>query len=255
MRLSPVSAAGALTRAWTRVYTCGLPPDERRSRQAEIESDVWELQHDAAESRTDSRRTGLLMLARLLLGLPYDVVWRLEQLTLEEPLSWLKPAITLVSFALASTLVIAAHPAVDLERGLRVDVLALGWLQIGGLRPRLVPAVSFRLKNVSEQTLHTLQVNALFGREKHEGLGTAYAIVAGSRGVAPGETTKALLLKAQSGYTDNDPDRLRPGAVFRLLQLDDSTMVTLFAKHESHSWTRLGEYRIAPGHLASEYKR
>jgi hypothetical protein len=57
------------------------------------------------------------------LGLPHDLLWRLEWLTLETPLSCLKPAITVISVAVASTFVAAAHPPGDLTRGLEVDVL------------------------------------------------------------------------------------------------------------------------------------
>jgi hypothetical protein len=40
----------ALVRAWTRVYTWQMPADEREARRSEIESDLWELQHDADTS-------------------------------------------------------------------------------------------------------------------------------------------------------------------------------------------------------------
>src|SRR5262252_8042721 len=63
-------------RGWTRVYTTGLPPLVGEARRREIESDVWELQQD-----DDDRGLGvpLQLLGRLFLGVPDDLLWRVER--------------------------------------------------------------------------------------------------------------------------------------------------------------------------------
>lgn len=66
-----MSALHALVRAWTRLYTVALPPEIRDRRRAEIESDVWESEHDP-----DVPRHALLL--RLLRGMPAELLWRLE---------------------------------------------------------------------------------------------------------------------------------------------------------------------------------
>ena len=66
----------ALVRAWTRLYTCGLPATVRTARRAEIDSDLWELEHDAEEPRRG--RTAGVILIRLFAGVPDDVAWRME---------------------------------------------------------------------------------------------------------------------------------------------------------------------------------
>jgi TonB family protein len=69
--------AVAAVRLWTRVYTSGLPPATADARRAEVESDLWESAHD---SDPDIRSHLFLQIAaRLLIGIPDDLGWRLEQ--------------------------------------------------------------------------------------------------------------------------------------------------------------------------------
>jgi hypothetical protein len=60
-----------LVRIWTHLYTFALPSDIRDRRRAEIESDVWESEHDP-----DVPHHALAF--RLLRGMPSDLLWRLE---------------------------------------------------------------------------------------------------------------------------------------------------------------------------------
>lgn len=62
-----------LLRAWTRLYTWGMRPEMRDARRAEIESDIWESQH-----QPDSNTGAFQILLRLLLGIPADLSWRAE---------------------------------------------------------------------------------------------------------------------------------------------------------------------------------
>ena len=60
-----------LVRIWTHLYTFALPSEIRDRRRAEIESDVWESEHDP-----DVPHHALVL--RLLRGMPADLLWRLE---------------------------------------------------------------------------------------------------------------------------------------------------------------------------------
>ena len=51
MNASLLGAAVALVRAWTWLYTSGMQPQPRDRRRAEVESDLWEFQRDAARER------------------------------------------------------------------------------------------------------------------------------------------------------------------------------------------------------------
>src|SRR5205814_8106840 len=91
----------------------------------------------------------------------------------------------LVSVAAASAA--ACGPTVDLTKGLQVTVVNTGWYDVGIVngQNKLVPAVSFTLKNVSERTLVSLQVNALFRRvSENDEWGSELVIAAGSSGLA-----------------------------------------------------------------------
>jgi len=63
-----------MVRVWTCVYTFGLPEDHRVRRQREIESDLWESLNDQ-----DAPVALWALLARLILGVPDDLGWRVEQ--------------------------------------------------------------------------------------------------------------------------------------------------------------------------------
>lgn len=65
-------AAIDAVRAWTRLYTLGLPAALRAERRADIESDLWESQHAPVGA------TAAQIVARLLFGVIDDVTWRFE---------------------------------------------------------------------------------------------------------------------------------------------------------------------------------
>jgi len=62
-------------RQWTRFYTLGMAESIRDARLGEIESDLWE-QHKEGDNP-------LLVLSRLLRGLPDDFRWRVEHMANE----------------------------------------------------------------------------------------------------------------------------------------------------------------------------
>jgi TonB family protein len=77
MRRALLRAALSLVRAWTKVYSAGLQTELRDARREEIESDLWETQH---ESRADRARSSASdVIARLVVGIPDDLGWRMEQ--------------------------------------------------------------------------------------------------------------------------------------------------------------------------------
>src|ERR1700681_4313140 len=100
----------------------------------------------------------------------------------------------LLGFA-SALLLSGCSPTVDLTKGVQIQIVASGWLDAGIVdgKNKIVPAVSFTLKNVSDQTLVSLQVNGVFRRtsEKEE-WGSGLLTAAGSSGLAPGATTAPL---------------------------------------------------------------
>ena len=134
-------------------------------------------------------------------------------------------------------------PAVDLTKGLQVTIVNTGWFDAGIIngQNKLVPLVSFSLKNLSNRKLTTLQVNALFRRvTENDEWGSGFLTVAGSEGLAPGASTTPLTVKSTLGYTGSDQSRQE------MLQNSHfvDAKVELFAKYGSTQWTRLGAYPI-----------
>lgn len=137
----------------------------------------------------------------------------------------------------------ACGPAVDLTTGLAIEMPTTGWVDAGMVdgQNKLVPAVTFTVKNVSHQTLRALQVNAVFRRvTEREGWGDGFRSVAGSGGLAPGAAAGPVTVQAQLGYTGSDP----AGELLHHSQFVD-VKVDVFAKYGSTKWTRLGEYPVA----------
>jgi hypothetical protein len=134
-------------------------------------------------------------------------------------------------------------PAVDVTKDVEVEAVSTGWVSAGVVdgRNKLVPAVSFTLKNVSDQRLPALQVNAVFRRvTETNGWGDGFRSVAGADGLAPGAATAPLTIEAQLGYTGLDS----ADALLQNSQFVDAK-VDVFAKYGSNQWARLGEYPVA----------
>src|SRR6266508_126629 len=138
---------------------------------------------------------------------------------------------------------IACGPTVDLTTALRLEAVSTFWVDVAE-QPgsnKIVPAVSFKLTNASDQTLAPLQVNAIFrcvGAD--EEWSNAMLTAAGSGGLAPSATTDRLLIKGQLGYTGTDPQ----WAMLENSHFVDAK-VDLFARYGSQQWTRIAEYQIA----------
>src|SRR6267154_5386415 len=107
-----------------------------------------------------------------------------------------------LSFA-SALLLSGCGPTVDLTKGLQLQIVSTGWVDAGIVdgKNKLVPSVSFTLKNLSDQTLVSLQINGVFRRAKEtEEWGSGLLTAAGSGGLAPGATTPLLTLKSMLGY-------------------------------------------------------
>jgi hypothetical protein len=133
-------------------------------------------------------------------------------------------------------------PTVDLSKALELLDVSTGWHDAGLVdgKNKLVPSVTFKLKNTSDQSLTSLQVNALFRRvTENDEWGSGYLKVTGSEGLAAGKSTDLLTVNSQLGYT---------GTETRLELLQNHSFVDakveLFAKYGPTQWTRIGEYAI-----------
>jgi len=119
-----------------------------------------------------------------------------------------------------------------------------GWHDAGMVegKNKLVPTITFKVKNVSDQPLSVLQMNVLFRRVTEEATewGGGFVTVAGSSGLRPGATSDPLTVTSQLGYTGTEPR----ADMMKNSQFVDAK-VQLFAKYSSAQWVKIGEYPVA----------
>lgn len=73
-----LSMAAELAEVWTRFYTLGMPQTAQQRRRQEIASDVWECLAEVSTGERGSRDAAVEILARVFLGIPDDILWRLD---------------------------------------------------------------------------------------------------------------------------------------------------------------------------------
>lgn len=91
---------------------------------------------------------------------------------------------------------------IDLTKGLQVVDVSTGWRDVGIVegKNKLVPSVTFALKNVSTQKISTLQANVVFRRVTEEKeWGAMFVRVTGSEGLASGAVSTAQTVDSPLG--------------------------------------------------------
>ena len=144
----------------------------------------------------------------------------------------------ILSIALAAS----CGPRVDLAKAIAPESVVTGWTaaEAAGGKNKIVPAVSFRLKNVSDQRIGRVQVNAVFRRVNETGEWSAAYLADVAGEMPPGAETAPRTAAGPQGYTGTD-DR---DALLRNSHFVDAK-AELFVKSGSTNWTRIGEYPVA----------
>ena len=122
-------------------------------------------------------------------------------------------------------------------------MVSTGWFDAGIVngQNKLVPTITFKLKNLSDQKLPAVQVNARFSRgSEPEEWGNGFLPSVGSGGLPAGGTTAPLTIKSQLGYTGSDQSRAE---MLQNTQFVDA-QVELAVKYGGTQWKRLGQYPI-----------
>ena len=142
----------------------------------------------------------------------------------------------------AAALTTSCAPKVDLTKGIQVVDVSTGWWDAGVVdgQNKLVPSITFKFKNASDQTLDVLQANVVFRRvTEDKEWGSSFVKLTGTEGLAPGATTPTQTVKSQLGYT---------GTESRQQMLANSQFVDakiqLFAKYSNTQWQKVGEYPV-----------
>jgi len=152
---------------------------------------------------------------------------------------------SLIAVAGVSAAVVSAPacgPGADVSTAIQVLEVSSGWYDAGIVngQNKLVPSVTFKLKNISDKPVTTLQANVLFHRvNSPEEWGSGFLRVAGSQGLQAGATSEPLTVKSDLGYTGTETraDMLKNS------QFVDAK-VRILAKAGSNYWHPLGEFPI-----------
>jgi hypothetical protein len=143
---------------------------------------------------------------------------------------------------LAAVATASCAPTVDLTKGLQVVDVSTGWWDAGVVngQNKLVPTVTFKFKNVSDQKLDVLQANVVFRRvTEDKEWGSSFVKITGTEGLAPGATSDSQTVKSQLGYTGSEPRQ----QMLENTQFVDAK-IQIFAKYGSIQWEKIGEYSV-----------
>jgi hypothetical protein len=133
--------------------------------------------------------------------------------------------------------------SIAVEQVLEITDVHTGWYDAGiveGGKNKLVPSISLRLHNISQEAVAGVQLNAIFRRQgEPEAWGDYFVKAIGQEGLAPGAKSPPLVLRSNLGYTGDQP-RLQ---MLKNREFVDAR-VEIFGKHGSRTWVKMGEYRI-----------
>ena len=151
---------------------------------------------------------------------------------------------TRVAFAVAAAMLVAGcGRSFDVEKAVKITEVHTGWYDAGiqDGKNKLVPSISLKLENVSDDIVDSVQVNAIFRQMGDtQAWGEHFATAIDRDGLPAHQTTPGyLVLRSNLGYT---------GTESRLQMLQNSNFidakVEIYGKHGARTWQNLGEYKI-----------
>ena len=150
-----------------------------------------------------------------------------------------RPRLLLV---LAALLTAGCGRTVEIEKTLSIIDPHTGWYDAGLVngQNKLVPSVSFKLKNSDSMPVTGVQVNAVFRRVGEvEVWGEHFANAVGADGLSGNATSPLIVLRSNLGYTGTQPR----AELLRNSQFVDAR-VEIFGKQGRRNWVKLGAFNI-----------
>jgi hypothetical protein len=133
-------------------------------------------------------------------------------------------------------------PDIDVGEVLEVRNAITGYADLGIVdgKNKLVPSVSFQVRNKGDQPVSNVQLNAVFRViGDQEELGSALVRGIGPDGLGPGQESPPFVLRSALGYTGEQPRaQMLQHSEFRDVQVE------LFAKHGSRQWVKLTSVKV-----------
>ena len=128
------------------------------------------------------------------------------------------------------------------ENDLKLVDVKTGWYDAGivGGQNKIVPSITLKLQNVSEDSINRVQVWAVFRRaDEDKTWGEHFVRAIGPEGLDAGKVGGALVLRSTLGYTSSQSRA-------QMLQNKEfiDAKVNVFGKHGSRTWIKMGEYTV-----------
>ncbi len=106
----------------------------------------------------------------------------------------------------------------------------------------LVPAISFRIKNISDEPLKYLYVNANFKfRDDVANLGDGFIEAIRGEPLMPGDTSENFLLKSTHGIDGQNLEHFKSSPFFQSKTVD----VKVFVKSQGSQYIPVGEWEVS----------
>ena len=147
--------------------------------------------------------------------------------------------------ALTVALAVAACKGPDVRTDLQIVDVRSGWFEAGRIddtRLKIVPGISFRLKNVSQQPVYAIELTGAFRILGESPIVDSPYVraIPSNRPLAAGATSEPIVLRSQFGVT---------GTETRLQMLRNSRFVdrniTILGKARRRQWAPMGVFTIA----------
>jgi hypothetical protein len=145
--------------------------------------------------------------------------------------------------ALAAMLSISCGASEEAVAALEPIDVVTGWFDDGivaGGKNKLVPSVTLKLRNKTDQPVRSIQINAIFRRVGEQEMWGEYFGWAVPRTPLPaGAATDTLVMRSALGYTGEQPR-------MQMLQNREfvDAKVEIYLKQGSKVWAKLAEYPI-----------
>ncbi len=149
----------------------------------------------------------------------------------------------LLGIAFAAVLAVSCGASEGAVAALEPLDVVTGWFDAGiveGGKNKLVPSVSLKLRNKSDDSIRSVQVNAIFRRVGEQEMWGEYFGWAIPREPLPaGASTDTLVMRSALGYTGEQPRT-------QMLQNKEfvDAKVEIYLKQGSRVWAKLAEYPI-----------
>lgn len=129
---------------------------------------------------------------------------------------------------------------VDLKQALQVADVTTGWFDAGVVdgKNKLVPSITFRLRNVSDQDVDSVALNIVF---KFADNGEDYEEIFKQRVAFHDKQTELMTVRSQTGYT-GEPPQTRV-EMLNHTQFRDMDAV-IFVRRSGSQWIELHRVRI-----------